>query len=572
MKNSFGLVKIKNVKAKLILLSCLFSIFKSSTAVAQDKDPVTYGKVSVADFKLPPSKAIDSNASAVIIADVGNTSFVGNKNGWVSYVFKRHTRIKIIDKKGIDAATIKIRLYKDGDAQEKLDDVQASSYNLVNGAVVQSKLEKKDIFESKIDKRRIEKKFTLPGVKEDAIIEYSYTITSDFYFNIPEWQFQSIEYPCLWSQYEITIPSLVGYVSLRQGIHPFIIDKTSEGQASYRIKDKAEGNLANPDRDFIVNASTYKRVWAMKEIPAFNVENYISTPYNYVDKIEFQLAKTYNGETTRDVKNTWQKATEELLHQADFGEPLQPDNSDFAEQVNKIVGNEVGDLEKARKIYYYVRDNFTCTDFYSKYITTTLTDVFKKKQGNVGEINLLLAVMLRNARIHADPVLLSTTEFGFNSPYYPIMDRLNYVICRVPISSSVYYLDAAKSMLGFGKLAANCYNGHARIICEKDSGSVYFRPDSVKDSKLTSVFIINDEKGNGEMSGAYQSSPGYFESTLIREKGEKEYFRNMIQNTVDIKIDSPSIDSLKQYDLPVKIRFGFSYKNNTDQDIIYFSP
>src|SRR5579871_1226912 len=225
MKNSFGLVKIKNVKAKLILLSCLFSIFKSSTAVAQDKDPVTYGKVSVADFKLPPSKAIDSNASAVIIADVGNTSFVGNKNGWVSYVFKRHTRIKIIDKKGIDAATIKIRLYKDGDAQEKLDDVQASSYNLVNGAVVQSKLEKKDIFESKIDKRRIEKKFTLPGVKEDAIIEYSYTITSDFYFNIPEWQFQSIEYPCLWSQYEITIPSLVGYVSLRQGIHPFKIGR-----------------------------------------------------------------------------------------------------------------------------------------------------------------------------------------------------------------------------------------------------------------------------------------------------------------------------------------------------------
>ncbi len=360
---------------------------------------------------------------------------------------------------------------------------------------------------------------------------------------------------------------------MRQGLHPFFIDKSSEGHQTYNVKEQQEGGLGSINHDLLVSANTYKRMWVMKDVPGLSAENYISTPYNYVDKIEFQLSKTYNGESTRDVKNNWAKANEELLAADYFGEQLTSENAEFSDQINKIVGDENDRLAKAKKIYYYIQNNFTCTNFYDKYINTSLNSVFKNKNGNVGEINLLLAVFLRNAQIHADPVLLSTTEFGINSPYYPVMDRLNYVICRIVIGGAVYYLDAARPMLGFGRLAENCYNGHARIICKSDSGSVYFRADSIKDSKFTSVFIVNDEKNNGEMKGTFESSPGYFESTSIREKGTKEFFKNFQPHIGDdIKIDSQAIDLLQEYEQGVKIHYDFSYKNDIGQDVIYFSP
>jgi len=563
-------------KLWFILLSGICA--NNESAFAQEKIPVTFGKVAIADFNLPHSKAIDSNTSAVIVADLGNTSFVGNKIGWVSYVYKRHTRIKIIDKKAFDAATIKVLLYKDDENREELSDVTATSFNIENGQVAEARLDKKDIFEDKIDKNRIEKKFTIPAVKEGSIIEYAYTVTSVYFQYLPGWEFQSINYPCLWSEYDVNIPNLVGYVFLKQGVHPFFIDQAGDGYQSYSIREKADpANLGQSDRNLTVDASIVKHRWVMKDVPAFKVENYISTPYNYIDEIEFQLSQTYDGETVYPSKNTWKKATEELLNEEDFGRPLKSDYSDFSKEVGKIIEGENDDLGKAKKIYYYIQDNVKCTNHYNKYIKTSLRDVLKKRDGDVGEVNLLLASMLRQAEIHADPVLLSTRDFRYNSSTYPIMQRLNYVVCRALINGRAFFLDASQPMLGFGRLAEDCYNGHARIICDKDSGSVYFLADSIKESKFTSVIITNDEKSNGMMSGSFQSQPGYYESEDIREKisdkGEKEYYKSIeLLYGSDIKIEGIGIDSLRQFELPVKLHYDFSFENNTEDGIIYFNP
>ena len=129
-------------------------------AFSQDKPPITFGKISPADFDLPKSAVIDSNTNAVIVADIGSTSFVGNRKGWFSYVFKRRTRIKILNKKGFDAATVAERLYVNHDDKEELNDVAGSTYNLENGKIVETKLAKNEVFEDKIDKNHFEKKFS----------------------------------------------------------------------------------------------------------------------------------------------------------------------------------------------------------------------------------------------------------------------------------------------------------------------------------------------------------------------------------------------------------------------------
>ena len=557
-------------------------IFCSLLAAAQEKMPVKFGKVSAEDFILPPSQVVDSNTNAVIIADYGITAFKGNNDGWVSYVFKRKTRIKILNKKGFDLATVSISLYTDGDSREQLEDVTATTYNAENGIVVPAKLEKKDLFSSRIDKNHIEQKFTMPGVKENSVIEYSYTIISDFYFNIPSWQFQNIEYPCLWSEYEVTIPSLVGYVFNKRGVHPFYIDKADDGHENYLIRPKSTDLLASSatrDNSLSINANTVKHRWVMKDVPAFYVENYLTTARNYMDEIDFQLARTYDGQNTREIKNTWSKVTQDLLKQKEFA-LFMTDNTEtdwLDKPLETITGGSREVLETAKTIYYYLSDNFTCTSHHANHIKTTLRDVYKEQKGNVCEINLLLTAMLLRSNISAAPVLLSTRQSGYNYAAYPILARLDYVVCKATIDGREYYLDASQPQLGFGHLSPDCYNGHARIISNEDSASVYFMADSVREEHITYVAIAGDEKNTGHLVGTYSSLLGNIASYQLRNsiaaEGEKEYlnkFRGPL--TDEMEITGSWIDSLKKREQRAAIHIDFTLGSFASGDIVYFNP
>jgi hypothetical protein len=153
------------------------------------------------------------------------------------------------------------------------------------------------------------------------------------------------------------------------------------------------------------------------------------------------------------------------------------------------------------------------------------------------------------------------------------MDRFNYVISRLNIDGKYYYLDASQPRMGFGRLGYESYNGHARVINETAT-SVDLRADSLLEGKLTSVFIINDEKGN--LTGSMQQAPGYYESyslrNRIKDKGKEQLFSDIKKAfNADIEIIEPAIDSLDKYDLPLGIRYKFDLKTE-GEDIIYFNP
>lgn len=559
-----------------LISTILYICLLQSYCFAQDKSKVQFGKVSPADFDLAANPIIDTNTNAVILSDVGSVHFVGNDHNWFSYVFKKQTRIKILNKKAFDLATEKVLLYGSDERPEKLTDVVASTYNLENGQVIETHLGKQDVYTNRLDKDYIEKKFTLPAVKEGSIIEYTYTITSPYNFNLPSWKFQSASYPCLWSEYQVSIPQALFYVVVRQGVHGYAVDKGSEGHENYKVTDRANqsGALGSSDKDLFVSAQTTKHQWVMKDIPAFRFEHYLSTPGNYIDKLDFQLSKTYNGQEFFDQTNNWRKATEELLQREDFGAPLAEDNDWLTDLLDKAAGSNSAALEQAKSIYYYISNHFTCTNEYNKHITTTLRDVVKKNSGSVGDINLLLIAMLRKKGWQADPVVLSTREYGYNLASYPVLRKLNYVIVRLKLDGKVWWLDAAQPHLGFGRLAGNCYNGHARIISNKDSASVYFEADSLKEKKTTLILLSNTDKG---LEGVYQATLGDQESYNLRswigQKGEKEYLKS-VQTSFgdDLTISNEGIDSLSRPEDPAKVHYEFRMNEEPGVSLVYINP
>ncbi|MGH2564770.1 MAG: DUF3857 domain-containing protein, partial [Ginsengibacter sp.] len=232
---------------------------------------MTFGTVTPADFDLPNSPAIDSNSNAVIVANTGSVEFVGNKkSNWISYVYKKNIRIKILNKKAYDLATVKIRLWGEDDEQDKLEDVNASTYNLDNGKVSETRLSISEIFDEKIRKSLDEKRFTMPDVKDGSIIEYSYKITSLHYYYLPAWNFQFLQYPCLFSDFKIGFPDLVRFLQIRYGLDSFY-SVTSKDSYTTLI-------MANLN----VGTTIHNHEWIMKNIPAFKNEDYISEPRNYL--------------------------------------------------------------------------------------------------------------------------------------------------------------------------------------------------------------------------------------------------------------------------------------------------
>ena len=556
---------------KLMLFSFLALGAMTHQGIAQDKSPARYGKITPADFDLSKQN-FDSGAAAVVIADIGNSEFVGNTKGWFSLEFHRFRRVKILNKRGFDAATVEIPLYVSGKSEEKLESLKAVTYNLENGKIVETRLDDKSVFTDNVSKNWKEKKFTFPALKEGSIIEYSYEQSSDFLFQLQPWAFQG-EYPCLWSEYNVGIPDFFQYVTLTQGYLPYDLKTSSTRNVTFRIT--FPGGAARDEKD-TYDDNVVDHRWVMKNVTALKQESYTTTLSNYIAKIEFQLSRySFRGAMTHDVMGNWATFSDDLLKEDDFGADLNRNNSWMDEDLKSITRGASGSREKAKKIYAYVRDNFTCTAHSGLYITTSLKTVFKNKSGNVGEINLLLTAMLNHEKIPADPVILSTRSNGFTHQMYPLLNRFNYVICQAQIDSSVYYLDASDPSLGFGHIPERCYNGHARIVSKPAAMPVYFDSDSVKETSRTTVFISNE--GKGKLTGVYQAIPGYFESAAIREKvkdkGEKEYFKTLqAAYTGDPVFSDTQIDSLKIPEEPVAVSYNFALKIDSSEDLYYFNP
>src|SRR5205814_8734511 len=107
--------------------------------------------------------------------------------------------------KGLDRANIHIPYYNYRSA-EHIKNLTAQTYNLdASGNMITSKVEKKLIYDKKINSRHSEQVFTFPEVKSGSIIEYKYSVEASGFRGLLDWYFQK-SIPVKFSQYTINFP------------------------------------------------------------------------------------------------------------------------------------------------------------------------------------------------------------------------------------------------------------------------------------------------------------------------------------------------------------------------------
>jgi hypothetical protein len=570
---------MKNKESVLVLLCLLFSL---RGLFAQDKTSYKFGKITLADFNVTSPK-FDSGANAVILQDVGSTHFVGNSSGFFTLVFTRYIRVKIINKNGFDIGNYRLSLYHNLNDIEKLSSIKGSTFNLENGVITESKLDEKSIYNEKYGKSQDIKKFSMPALNEGSIFDLEYVIKSPFEDRLKRWFFQG-EYPCLWSEYTVTVPPPFHYVMRVQGDQHFDVNENKSVFEPFSIKFE---NGVNKSDEFQLTGNSIQQRWVKKNVPSLHEEAYMTTLNNYESRVSFQLNyfQWQTAEYTSDKLDyfeTWNKASKTLLQDEDFGIALNYNNAWMRDDLKQITlgAGASSNEETARLIYNYVRDNFKTVDKegYRKetiYTQNSLKDVFKRREGNVAEINLLLVSMLRHEGIEADPLILSTRDNGISNTTYPLLEEYNYVICVAYLDNKIITLDATKPYSTFGQLPVECYNGYGQVMNETKTRSLQFSPDSINEISSTSVFINNDEKGKqlGSLKAVFGKNGSYERREEIKKSSEKAYLqKTQTLNGSDIVIENFGIDSLNKYDFPLAVHFDFSLKNPSSSDILYFNP
>lgn len=553
----------------LLFVSC-FLLLTTYSFSQKKSDKHYFGNITAEDFA-NNSYAIDTSADAVYLFDNGSSHHVGNSSGWFSVVFEVHTRIRLLRKKSFtDLATVEIPLHKWQSDKDRVSDLEAATYNIENGKVVATKLDKSAYVTIKDGDDQIIR-FTFPNLREGSIIEYTYKKTIPIAEYLPPWTFQG-QYPKLESIFETEVPDFFEFVTMNQGYLKPTDENVSYSSDNFFIVEPSTSPRA-ATQSISLKSTTVKHSWIYKNVPGLKTEEYISQLGNYVQKVSFQFSAIHYADVLpKYFLHSWPEAAVELMKDKDFGADLDKNNGWLKDEIAVSIEGEKDTLLKAEKLYNSVRDKYKSTNEYTFLLSQSLKKTAQAKSGNVADINLLLVAMLRNEGLTANPLLLSTRTNGKAYDQYPILDKFNYVIAELEIGPDIYLLDASDPDLGFNKLNPECYNGNGRVITTKPF-LVNLSPDILNESSVNSVFLINGE--NGIMSGTSSTLMGDIESSNMRIDMKKQtvenYFKDIQKSfPFDVKMNNTRIDSLKFPGMPVTVQYDFSFK--PDDDIIYFNP
>lgn len=505
-----------------------------------------FGKISTLDLEATVYEN-DTSAIAFVLNEAGD-AYIDTEHGY-ELVVNYHVKIKILKQEGIEKANVVIPLRKSEKSREKIASIQASSFNLIDGSIKETKMNNKAIFEEDAGKFYSIKKFTIPNAQVGSIIEYKFELQTPFIFNFYTWNFQS-DIPKRKSEYWAKIPGNYLYnVSLR-GALPLSLNKNEIIRKCVVISDGVHGAGTHAD------CIRYK--FAMENIPAFVEEDYMTAKSNFLSAISFELSEIryFSGKVDKVTKE-WKDAEQELRTDKKFGIQIKRGKEILGDQLTALVGTERDSLKIANSIYDFIKQGYQWNEVYGIYSEFGVKEALASKRGNVGDINLTLIAALKFAGFPVEPLILSTRKNGLPTEIYPVISDFNYVIAKVKIAGKTYLLDATDDFMPFGMIPERCFNGKGRVFGEK--GSYWFEIKPSEKARLVTMCNLKIDR-YGKIGGDMQRT--YFGYSAANKRKEVQRYRDKTEyenalsdefntlNPSSIKIEN--IDDLSQ---PLKESF-----------------
>lgn len=503
-------------------------------------DPIKFGKP---DPQILTAGAFaGDSASAIVLCDYGISNLVGAARGF-QMEFKRVTRLKILKKSGFRWATVEVPLWG---SQDQLVGLRGTTYNLVNGAVVPTKLDDDGKYTDDLTKHIRLRKFTMPNVREGSVVEFTYTVVSNSSASIQDWQFQ-YDIPVHWSEYRISYPEYFDYKIVLQGYLPLAVQEQKEGSTIV-------GNQS-------VRSWNYR--WAMKDVPAFVKEPFITTPRDYLARVDVELSSFHSPTRGMQFQNdTWLAFDTNIMLDDSFGGQLDQGGFLKDDLAKLALAPTAGQLARIAAVHGMVRDAVKFNDSYSALTSASLRRTYLElHRGNAADVNLLLVAALRQANINANPVLLSTRDHGRLNVALPLRSKFNYVVAHVLLPDGQdMLLDATDPLLPAGTLPLHCLSQVGRLVMKNgvDSRWLDIKPAQRRGhfQQLT-VALTPEGRLSGKVHEEYTGYAAATERATLTKLGEPKYRSQRLTEHSDWTVPTFAVAARTELAKPLALDYEF---------------
>ncbi|HEX8529771.1 MAG TPA: DUF3857 domain-containing protein [Cytophagales bacterium] len=509
--------------------------------------PVRWGKLTPEEIKLTRC-AFDSTATAVVLADYGQI-----KLGYGNVLIERHRRIKILDRKGIGQANISIPYYTKNDL-EKVTSLQAQTLNVdAKGKVTETEVPGKQQFDVDASENWREKRFTFANVEPGSILEYRYTTVSENFFFLDAWLFQS-DIPTLHSELRVFIPEGLDYRVLMQGRK--LIGKYAQASGSQ---------------------------WALSNVPALREESHVANHLDYAEKIRFQLAGYKRASNSHPAAGSeyvttmtsWEKLATELLENETITRYL--NRRGMARDVlSTLYAPADPELVRLQKIYNHVSHGLQWNGTHRILTDQPLNALLDKKQGSSAEINLYLTLLLREAGIQANPVLLSTRQHGKVHVTYPLLSQFNHLIACAQIDGKELLLDATDRMRPYHLLADDDLNENAFLLDKEKPRWVQAKANSpTRQTNSVEVDLNDPAKPLYRFSVRYEGYLALDKRLQFAKKGNKALANEVISNeNQEFKLINAKVEHADDPDEALLATLSYQPEEGgqAQPSMVYFNP
>lgn len=556
---------------KLVLVSILFNL---QFVIAQN---FNFGKISKEELKERFNVA-DSSASASYLYKYRKTSVEYFENEGFQLITEIHERIKLYNKDGFEYATKKINLYKDARKREKVGELKAYTYNLVDDKIEDSKLKGEGEFDIELSEYYNQKTFTMPNVKEGSVIEYKYKVKSPFVSIVDEFKFQhSIPVKKLVAIF--MAPEYFNYKLNMKGFLPISAkQEIIDGDIDFHTKTRSSGsgfssvktNFNTSKLRFDINKNSYE----LTDVPALKNEPFVNNIDNYRSSVKYELSFTkFPNSNLEYYSTTWEDVVKTIYKRPEFGGELNRIGY-YQKDLDALLADSTDPLEKIAKIFDKVKSQVKWNGYYGKYATNGVRQAYKEGTGNVGDINLMLTSMLRSAGLNSKPILISTRDNGI--PIFPTREGYNYVISGVVVDNDTILLDATNAYSSLNVLPLRALNWEGRMI-NKDGSSVMV--DLYPKNNAQETVYLNVELGNnGGIEGMVRRTMTGHDAMSYRKQfnSEKEdvYIEELENKYGEMTVSDFEVRDNIDLAHPVMESYKFVTENHMEMigDRIYFSP
>lgn len=542
---------------KIVIL--LFVLSFTIIGKAQD---FQLGKVTVEELQEKRHPKDTSAVAAVLFKKGRMELMLSQKHGFMLNTIVK-MKLKVYKKEGYQWGVEKIKLYATEKVKEEISFIKASTYNLVNGVVVESKMDDKATFDNRINKFWNQKNIVFPNVKEGSVIEYEYSIKTPFYKRPRDWNFQ-MEIPVNYSEYKTIIPEFYIYNTITKGFFSPKIDlKLKEKKATLEISS-------------LLRIEEYKEkhtTYILQNLPALRNEIYVNNVNDYCSSLIQQMASSdfKIGDEKKEAEQ-WNKVLQSI-YDLEFAKELSQ-SAFFEQDIKPLIVSLSTPEEKMMAILSYVKNNIKWNGNLGYEAENGIKKAFKIKSGNIGDINILLTSMLKYAGLDANLVLSSTRENGIAA--FPVTSAFDYVISSVKTPDKIFLLDASEYNSMPNILPLRVINWYGYLIVNKGNSQKINLVKSESSYKFTSMnFEIAPD---GVVKGKLKQQQNNHNAMLYRDYVANENLESYIEK---LEIESGKIE-IKDYqrenvdELQKPIVEYFSFSGNSLCEVIhnkiYFSP